>query len=133
MFTTTIINAQTTKLDDIKTLLSVMESEKEIKQMVNSTLDLYAYKKTDVSKEVWEEIKTKVDYKDYMGNLTKIYDDNYSHSEIKKLSNEASKLDTTHKTTLLKPEVIELIYITSRKFGTSFSALVKQTLVDNGY
>jgi hypothetical protein len=130
---TTFFAQNTTKQNDIKTLLEVMESEKEIKEMVNGAIDIYAYKKPDIPQKIWDEIRSKVNYTEYMSNLANIYDINYSQNEIQELIRQMPDLDTTQKTTILKPKVIDEIYQNSKNFGTTFSSLVKEIMLNNGY
>jgi hypothetical protein len=110
-----------------------MESEKEIKEMVNGAIDIYAYKKPDIPQKIWDEIRSKVNYTEYMSNLANIYDINYSQNEIQELIRQMPDLDTTQKTTILKPKVIDEIYQNSKNFGTTFSSLVKEIMLNNGY
>lgn len=130
---TNILFAQkNTKQQDIQKLLTVMQVKANMQKLVDGAIELYKKQKPAVPQQVWNEIKSKLDYNSYLNDIAAVYDNNYSQQEIKQLIKIIPTLRPNQQPPL-KPTVQDQSYKLGNEFGKKFAALIKEQLQIKGY
>ncbi len=79
------VNAQDKKAMVIEDILTITQTKESIPLIVNSIIDGFKQKRTDIPEEYWQEIKDGVDYITFLDNARKLYKENYNLSELEEL------------------------------------------------
>jgi predicted nucleic-acid-binding protein len=118
-----------TKQQDIQTLINAMQIKATMQSIVDKGIETYKKQKPAVSQQVWNDIKSKVDYTSYISQVANIFDNNYSQLEIKSLV-AAIKPNQLPQ---FKKIVQQQLYQAGNDFGKKFGTLINQALTSNGY
>lgn len=123
--------AQQSKQKDITTLIQLMKIEPTMKGMVNNGIELMKKQKPSVPEQVWNSIKSSVDYKPYTNRVEQIFNTNYTEAEINNLVAEAKV--NPKKMPLFKQIVQQQLYDAGKQFGKNYANSILQTLAAKGY
>jgi acetolactate synthase small subunit len=122
---------QQNKQQDISTLMQLMKIEPTMKGMVENGIELIKKQKPAVPQQIWNSIKTSVDYKPYVNRVEQIFDANYTQAEIKNLIAEVKA--NPKKMPLFKQIVQQQLYDAGKQFGKNYANSIKQTLTAKRY
>lgn len=81
----TMVNAQNKKAQVVEELLKVTKVEESVPLIVNSLMNKFKQKRTDIPESYWKEIANKVDYSSFINGARKLYNDNYTVEELEEL------------------------------------------------
>ncbi len=81
----TMVNAQDRKTLVVEELLTVTKTKESVPLIVNSILDKFKEKRTDISDSYWVEINNGIDYRTFIDGARKLYNDNYTTAELEEL------------------------------------------------
>jgi hypothetical protein len=123
--------AQQSKQQDITALMQLIKIEPTMKGMVENGIELMKKHKPAVPQQVWNSIKSSVDYKPYANRVEQIFDVNYKQTEIKNLIAEARA--NPKKLPLFKQIVQQQLYDAGKQFGKNYANSILQTLAAKGY
>ncbi len=81
----TITNAQNRESQVVDELIAVTKVKESLPLMVNSIIDRFKQKSTNIPDTYWEEIKNSIDYFTFLEKVKKLYIENYNLAELKEL------------------------------------------------
>lgn len=125
------ILAQQNEQKDIKTLMKLIKIEPTMKGIVENGIELIKKQKPNVPREVWNNIKSSIDYNSYSNRVEKIFYTNYTSEEIKNLIKEAKA--NPNELPFFKQIVQQQLYDAGKQFGKNYANSILQILSDKGY
>lgn len=122
---------KTSKQQDIQRLLTALLIKPTMQNMVSKGIEYFKKQKPLVPLQVWDNIKTTIDYTPYMTMVAVIFDSNYSQPEIKNLISQTDA--DKSKIPQFQNTVQKQLYNAGSEFGKNFAELLKNTLKSKGY